>query len=113
MIQVRQSKQPATIIRLNFVLAHGDGLLMPQDWNYGRTPGLCKLWHQGSAPGGFERYGLFYKGECQGKYFSLDRSRKTFPWLPAPLTIEDAGLVLCPSDLGAYVVPSQQMHLLQ
>ena len=30
MIQVRQSKQPATIIRLNFVLAHGDGLLMPQ-----------------------------------------------------------------------------------
>src|SRR3984893_3341942 len=55
----------------------------------------------------------FYKGECQGKYLSLDRSRKTFPWLPAPLTIEDAGLVLCPSDLGAYVVPSQQMHLLQ
>jgi hypothetical protein len=31
---------------------------MPQDWNYGRTPGLCKLWHQGSAPGGFERYRL-------------------------------------------------------
>ena len=31
----------------------------------------------------------FYKGECQGKYFSLDRSRNTFPWLPAPLTIED------------------------
>jgi len=21
---------------------------------------------------GFERYRLFYKGECQGKYFSLD-----------------------------------------
>src|ERR1700724_3164552 len=65
--------------------------------------------------GGFstECNGLFYKGECQGKYLSLDRSRKTFPWLPAPLTIEDAGLVLCPSDLGAYVVPSQQMHLLQ
>src|ERR1700730_4722708 len=43
----------------------------------------------------------FYKGECQGKYFTPDRSRQTFPWLPAPLTIEDAGLVLCPSDLGS------------
>ncbi len=42
MIQVRQSKQPATIIRLNFVLAHGDGLLMPQDWDYGTRLGLCK-----------------------------------------------------------------------
>ena len=42
MIQIRQSKQPATIIRLYSVLAHGDGLLMPQDSNYGRTPGLCK-----------------------------------------------------------------------
>src|SRR5258708_29016343 len=58
-LQIRKWKQPATIIRLNFVLAHGDGFLMPQDWNYGRTPGLCKLWHQGSAPGGFERYGRF------------------------------------------------------
>ena len=24
------------------------------------------------------RYGLFYKGECQGKYFSLDRKREPF-----------------------------------
>jgi len=53
MIQVRQSKQPATVIRFDSLFAHGDGLLMPLDWNYGRTPGLCKHWHQGSAPGGF------------------------------------------------------------
>ena len=30
MIQIRQSKGPATVVRLNFWLAHGDGLLMPR-----------------------------------------------------------------------------------
>jgi hypothetical protein len=37
MIQIRQSKQSATVIRLSFLFAHGDGLLMPQDWKYGRA----------------------------------------------------------------------------
>jgi hypothetical protein len=58
MIQVRQPKQPATIIRLDFVLAHGDGLLMPQDWNYGTTLGLCKHLAVGMPLKGFERYRL-------------------------------------------------------
>ncbi len=26
----------------------------------------------------YECYGLIYKGECQGKYFSLDRKREPF-----------------------------------
>jgi len=30
MIQIRQSKQPATVIRLNFVLGHSDGLPVPR-----------------------------------------------------------------------------------
>ena len=56
MIQIRQSKRPATVIRLNFLLAHGDGLLMPQDWNYGRTPGLCKQLVPCTRLEGFERF---------------------------------------------------------
>jgi hypothetical protein len=41
MIQIGQPKQSATVIRLNLLLAHGDGLLMPQDGNYGRPARLC------------------------------------------------------------------------
>jgi hypothetical protein len=33
---------------------------------------------ENTALEGFERYGLIYKGECQGKYFSLDRKREPF-----------------------------------
>jgi hypothetical protein len=35
MIEIGQTKHSATVIRLTFVFAHDDGLLMPQDWNYG------------------------------------------------------------------------------
>jgi hypothetical protein len=38
MIEIRQTKRSATIVRPNFVLAHGDGLLMPQH-------GITAEWH--------------------------------------------------------------------
>jgi hypothetical protein len=59
MIQVWQAEHSATVIRLNLLLAHDDGLLMPQDWNYGRTPGLCKYRQLSTSLEGFERYRLF------------------------------------------------------
>ena len=42
MIQIRQAKQPATVIRLDSLFAHSHGLLMPQAWEYGRRVGQCK-----------------------------------------------------------------------
>jgi hypothetical protein len=44
MIQIRQTKQPATVIRLDSILAHGDGLPMPQHWDYRRAPAQCNSW---------------------------------------------------------------------
>jgi hypothetical protein len=44
MIQIRQTKQPATVIRLDSLLAHGDGLPMPQHWDYRRAPAQCNSW---------------------------------------------------------------------
>ncbi len=38
MIQIRQPKHSATVIRLDSLFAHSDGLPMPQDLNYGRPP---------------------------------------------------------------------------
>jgi eukaryotic-like serine/threonine-protein kinase len=42
LIQIRQSKQPATVIRLDSLFAHGHGLPFPQERNYGRRPGLLQ-----------------------------------------------------------------------
>jgi hypothetical protein len=55
MIEIGQTKHSATVIRLNFVFAHDDGLLMPQDWNYGID---CLGGASGAKFGweGFERY---------------------------------------------------------
>jgi hypothetical protein len=53
------------------------------------------------------------KGNVKENISPSTGAGKHFLGFQPPLTIEDAGLVLCPSDLGAYVVPSQQMHLLQ
>jgi hypothetical protein len=36
MIQIRQTKQSATVIRLNFVLAHGDGASLGRSMDYDR-----------------------------------------------------------------------------
>ena len=40
MIQIRQSKQPATVVWLALLLAHGDGLLMPR---YGITANCRRI----------------------------------------------------------------------
>ena len=58
MIKIGQTKHSATVIRLNFVFAHDDGLLMPQDWNYGtdRLGGASMALNSGGR--GFERYRL-------------------------------------------------------
>jgi hypothetical protein len=42
MIQVWYPEDPAMIIRLESLFAHVDGLLVPYDWKYGRTPRLGK-----------------------------------------------------------------------
>jgi hypothetical protein len=58
MIQVWQAEHSATIVRLGSRFAHDDGLLMPQDWNYGtgRLGGASMALNSGGR--GFERYGL-------------------------------------------------------
>ena len=75
MIKTGQTKHSATVIRLNFVFAHDDGLLMPQDWNYGtdRLGGANMALNSGGR--GFER---FYRHLFSSVEFWANCSR--FDW---------------------------------
>src|ERR1700730_5754938 len=53
---------------------------------------------------------LIYKGECQGKYFSLDR-KETFPDFQ-PLSAVGGARFYALALWSLCVVPSQQLHLL-
>ena len=56
MIQIRQAKHSTTVIRLDSLFAHDDGLPMPQLWDDGDRLGDAIMSIVGST--GFERYGL-------------------------------------------------------
>src|SRR5450755_153908 len=58
MIQIRQPKHSATVVRLDSLFAHSDGLQCRSIWDDGGRLDVARRVALRSGLGGFERYGL-------------------------------------------------------
>jgi|CZKR01.1.fsa_nt_gi hypothetical protein len=59
MIQIRQPKHSATVVRLDSLFAHSDGLPCRSIWDYQGRLDVATGWRFVLVGGGFERYRLF------------------------------------------------------
>src|SRR5450755_2686424 len=75
MIQIRQPKHSATVVRLDSLFAHSDGLPCRSIWDDGGRLDVAKTGGASFWAGGFERYGLFSSTAGEPK-----RTRATWSW---------------------------------